>query len=132
MEEKQTEKTNSLWNYLSLSAYKLEFLKAIGLMDEKELNAFIKAYRSEIDLPDSSSDLEISISFDQLPKMIKRWPRFKEQLNFLSLAAVPLQMKMLNLKVMQIFLLKTYWKILLRRNSKMICIFVGKFIYRLS
>lgn len=97
MEEKQTEKTNSLWNYLSLGAYKPEFLKAIGLMDEKELNAFIKAYRSEIDLPDSSSDLEISISFDQLPKMIKRWPRFKEQLNFLSLAAVPLQMKMLEI-----------------------------------
>lgn len=97
MEKKQTEKKDSLWNYISLDAYKPEFLKAIGLMDEKELDAFMKAYCSEIDSSDLSPDSQISISFNRLPKMLERWPRFKEQLNFLCLATVPLQMKMLEM-----------------------------------
>ncbi|MBP5534941.1 MAG: hypothetical protein J6Y03_05520 [Alphaproteobacteria bacterium] len=91
----QNKQANILLNYLSIDSCKPEFLKEIGLMDEKEVRAFEKAYRSEIDMPTSSLDLEVPISFQHLPKMIKRWPLYKEQLNFLCLAALPLQIKIL-------------------------------------
>ena len=91
----QNKQANALLKYLSIDSCKPEFLKAIGLMNEKEVKAFEKAYRSEVDMPTPSSDSDVPISFQHLPQMIKRWPLYKEQLNFLCLAALPLQIKIL-------------------------------------